>query len=152
MLGEPVGQGGGRLIGERYDPTVAPGYAELVGRPAVGAPEDVAESEGAHLAGTEAHVTQQPHDGPVAHTDRGLRVGMRSSRSYWSGVMVSGGGAWCREARRLVANSGWPAWRTSWRRTLHSSRNDAGDKPRPLWPPTVARRAIQRARTSPLRS
>jgi hypothetical protein len=31
--------------------------------------------QGAHLAGTEADVTQQPHDGPVAHPGRGLRVG-----------------------------------------------------------------------------
>jgi hypothetical protein len=75
MAGQPVDQGGGRLLGEPHDPTVAPGHAELAGRPAIAAPEDIAELQGAHLAGTEADVTQQPHDGPVAHPGRGLRVG-----------------------------------------------------------------------------
>jgi hypothetical protein len=78
--------------------------------------------------------------------------GAASSRSYWSGEMVSGGGECCREACRLEASSGRPTWRTSWRRALHSCRSDAGDNPRPPWPPAVVRWAIQRARTSPLRS
>jgi hypothetical protein len=42
MAGQPGYQGGGRLLGEPHDPTVAPGHAEPDGCPAVGAPEDVA--------------------------------------------------------------------------------------------------------------
>jgi hypothetical protein len=55
------------------------------------------------------------------------------------GRWFSCGDACCWEVCRLAASSGWPAWRTSWRRALHSSRSDAGDNPRPLWPPAVAR-------------
>ena len=47
----------------------------MIGRPAVAAPEEIAELQGAHLARTEADVTQQPQNGPVAHPGRGLRVG-----------------------------------------------------------------------------
>lgn len=75
MAGQPVDQGGGRLLGEPHDPTIAPGHAELVGRPAVAAPEDIAELQGAHFAGTQADVTQQSHNDLVAHPGRGLRVG-----------------------------------------------------------------------------
>jgi hypothetical protein len=60
-----------------------------------------------------------------------VRSGARSSRSYWAGEMVPGGGACCREACRLAASSGRPAWRASWRRALHSSRSDADDNPPP---------------------
>jgi hypothetical protein len=75
MMWQPAGQVGGRLVGERHYPAFAPGHPELDGRPALVALEDVSELQGAHLAGTQADVTQQPQDGPVAHPGRGLKVG-----------------------------------------------------------------------------
>ena len=76
MMRQPAGQGGGRLGGELYDPTLAPGHLELHGHLAVGAPDDVLECQGAHLAGAQADVTQQLQDGPVADADRSRQVGL----------------------------------------------------------------------------
>jgi hypothetical protein len=77
MMWEPASQGGGRLRGERYNPTLAPGHLELHGHLAVGTPDHVLEFQGAHLARTQADVTQQPQDGPVADTDRSRQVGLK---------------------------------------------------------------------------
>lgn len=62
--------------GEWDNPTLAPGDPDLNGRLAVGAPDDVAELQGARLAGTQADVTQQPQDGRVADAGRSRQVGL----------------------------------------------------------------------------
>jgi hypothetical protein len=77
MLWEPAGQGGGRLGGELDNPTLIPSHLELHGHLAVATPDEVLKLQGTHLTGTQADVTQQPQDGPVAGTNRSRQVGLK---------------------------------------------------------------------------
>ena len=77
MMWKPVGQGGDRLRGELDNPPLAPGHLELPGLLAVGMPDEVPEFQGAHLAGTQADVAQQPQDGLVADADPSRQVGLK---------------------------------------------------------------------------
>jgi hypothetical protein len=70
MMRQPAGQDCGRQRGELDNPTLAPGHFELHGHLAVATPDDVPEFQGTRLAGTQAGVTQQLQDSPVAKAER----------------------------------------------------------------------------------
>ena len=69
--------GGSRLGGQLDNPPLAPGHLKLHGHLAVGMPDDVPQLQRAHLAGTQADVTQQPQDSPVADADPSRQVGLK---------------------------------------------------------------------------